>query len=50
MGCLASLTLQDEGSQDLSLPRVVYEYEDVFWMSYLDYLSTGMWTLSLSYT
>ena len=30
MGWLASLTLQDEGRQDLSLPRVVYEYEDVF--------------------
>ena len=30
MGWLASLTLQDEGRQDLSLPRVVCEYEDVF--------------------
>ena len=30
MGWLASLTLQDEGKQDLSLPRVVCEYEDVF--------------------
>ena len=29
MGWLASLTLQDEGRQDLSLPRVVCEYEDV---------------------
>ena len=27
---LASLTLEDEGRRDLSLPRVVYEYEDVF--------------------
>ena len=27
---LASLTLDDEGRQDLGLPRVVYEYEDVF--------------------
>ena len=30
MGWLAILTLQDEGRQDLSLPRVVCEYEDVF--------------------
>ena len=30
MGCLASLTLEDEGRQDLSLPRVVCEDEDVF--------------------
>ena len=30
MGWLASLTLEDEGRQDLSLPRVVYEYGDVF--------------------
>ena len=30
MGWLASLTLEDEGSQDLGLPRVVCEYEDVF--------------------
>ena len=30
MGWLASLTLEDEARQDLSLPRVVYEYEDVF--------------------
>ena len=30
MGCLASLTLEDEVRQDLSLPRVVCEYEDVF--------------------
>ena len=27
---LASLTLEDEVKQDLSLPLVVYEYEDVF--------------------
>ena len=27
---LASLTLEDEGRRDLSLPRVVCEYEDVF--------------------
>ena len=27
---LASLTLEDEVRQDMSLPRVVYEYEDVF--------------------
>ena len=30
MGWLASLTLEDEGRQDLILPRVVCEYEDVF--------------------
>ena len=30
MGWLASLTLEDEVRQDLDLPRVVYEYEDVF--------------------
>ena len=30
VGWLASLTLEDEARQDLGLPRVVYEYEDVF--------------------
>ena len=30
MGWLASLTLEDERRQDVSLPRVVCEYEDVF--------------------
>ena len=30
MGWLASLTLEDEGRQDLGLPRVVFKYEDVF--------------------
>ena len=30
MGWLASLTLEDEGRRDLSLPRVVCEYEDDF--------------------
>ena len=30
MGWLASLTLEDEVRQDLDLPKVVYEYEDVF--------------------
>ena len=30
MGWLESLTLQDEGRRDLSLPQVVYEYDDVF--------------------
>ena len=30
MGWLASLTLEDEGRRDSGLPRVVYEYEDVF--------------------
>ena len=30
MGWLASLTLEDEVRQDLSLPLMVFEYEDVF--------------------
>ena len=30
MGWLVSLTLEDEGRQELSLPRVVCEYEDFF--------------------
>ena len=30
IGWLASLTLEDEVRQELSLPRVVCEYEDVF--------------------
>ena len=30
MGWLASFTLEDEGRQDLSLPRVVCKYEDIF--------------------
>ena len=30
MGWLATLILEDEGRQDLGLPRVVCEYEDVF--------------------
>ena len=30
MGWLASLTLEDEVRQDLDLPRIVFEYEDVF--------------------
>ena len=30
MGWLESLTLKDEGRQDLGLPQVVCEYEDVF--------------------
>ena len=30
MGWLASLTLEDEVRQELDLPRVVSEYEDVF--------------------
>ena len=29
-GWLASLTLEDEVRSDLDLPRVVYEYEDIF--------------------
>ena len=28
MGYLTSLTMEDEAIQELSLPRVVYEYED----------------------
>ena len=34
MGLLASLTLEDERRQGLSLPRVVCEYEDAFRMNY----------------
>ena len=30
MGWLASLTMEDEARQELNLPRVVCEYEDVF--------------------
>ena len=30
MGWLASLTLEDKARQELGLPRVVCEYEDVF--------------------
>ena len=30
MGWLASLTLENEVRQELDLPRVVFEYEDVF--------------------
>ena len=30
MGWLAGLTLEDDGRQDLGLPRVVCEYEDIF--------------------
>ena len=30
MGWMESITLQDEGRRDLSLPRVVCEHEDVF--------------------
>ena len=30
VGWLASLILEDEVRPDLDLPRVVYEYEDVF--------------------
>ena len=41
-GWLASLTLEDEVRQDMSLPRVVCEYEDVFRTSYMDYLHKGM--------
>ena len=37
MGWLASLTLEDVVGQDLVLPQVVWEYEDVFRMSYWDY-------------
>ena len=30
MGWIANLTLEDEARQNLDLPRVVCEYEDVF--------------------
>ena len=30
MSWLSSLTIEDEERHDLGLPRVVYEYEDVF--------------------
>ena len=30
MGWLTSLTLEDDGRRDLSLPRAVCEYEDIF--------------------
>ena len=30
MGWLASLTIEDKARQDLSRPRLVCEYEDVF--------------------
>ena len=43
MGWLASLTLEDEARQKLSLPRVVCEYENFFFlMNYRDYLRIGM--------
>ena len=42
MGWLASLTLEDEVRLDLDLPQVAYESEDVFRMSYRDYLRRGM--------
>ena len=38
MGWLASLTLEDEVRQDLDLPWIVYEYEDVFPDELLGYL------------
>ena len=31
MGLLENLTLEEEVRQDLDLPRVICEYEDVFW-------------------
>ena len=49
-GWIASLTLENKVRPDLDLPRVVCEYEDVFWMSYPDCLHRGLWTLVLSYT
>ena len=42
VGWLVSLTLEDEARQDLSLPRVVCEYEDVFQINYRNYLRIGM--------
>ena len=50
MGWLESLTLEDKVRQNLSLPRMVCKYEDVFPDELPNYLRTGMWTLSLSYT
>ena len=50
MGWLTSLTLEDEGRQNLSLPRVVCEYDDVFPDELPGLPPTEMWTLSLSYT
>ena len=41
-GWLESLTLEDEVRPDLDLPRVVCEYEDVFRMSYRDWLRKGL--------
>ena len=32
-GCVTSLTLEDEERPDLDLPRVVYDYVDVFFSS-----------------
>ena len=42
VGWLASLTLEDEARQELGLPRVVCEYDDIFWMNYRDYLRRGL--------
>ena len=41
-GWLPSLTLEHKVRPDLDLPRVVYEYEDVLWMSYRDCLHRGL--------
>ena len=41
-GWLASLTLEDKVRQDMSLPRVVCEYEDVFPDELQGYLHRGM--------
>ena len=41
-GWLESLTLEDEVRLDLDLPRTVCEYEDVFRMSYRDWLRKGL--------
>ena len=35
MGWLASLTLEDEARQESGLPRVVFEYEDFFFLDEL---------------
>ena len=59
MGWLASLTLQDEGRWDLSLPWVVCEYEDVFpdelpglpphkYVDFIIELHTGMSPISMT--
>ena len=49
MGWLASLTLEDDGRRDLSLPRVVCEYEDVF-LDEHNILSADRWSVGGDHT